>query len=273
MGKVEKIVVLSVAFLIVVILAISTQGGGDDPVQAAGGEGVVPESADGPALQVPPGGASREVAEDGVGPRSSPVVATTPGRTSQPTLAEVLEPPAADPARTLGGNPEAPADRAADRSGDGEPPSLLLNSSLAPTRPVYEVPTEIPADWDLVTLAGLADHLFDPTLKVYTAQRNDTLVKIARRYYGDEAYVVALERNNEGLAELNPGHQLLIPVRAREILAEPADRYVVQDGESLWKIAKKVYGAGHRWGEIYEANRGVLSSPDAVTPGTTLRIP
>ena len=46
-----------------------------------------------------------------------------------------------------------------------------------------------------------------------------------------------------------------------------------QSGESLWKIAKKVYGAGHRWGEIYEANRQVLASPEALSPGIVLRIP
>jgi nucleoid-associated protein YgaU len=47
----------------------------------------------------------------------------------------------------------------------------------------------------------------------------------------------------------------------------------VQEGDSLWRIAKKVYGAGHRWNEIWEANRDVLASEDDVTPGMTLVIP
>jgi nucleoid-associated protein YgaU len=49
--------------------------------------------------------------------------------------------------------------------------------------------------------------------------------------------------------------------------------HVVQDGESLWKIAKLELGDGGRWNEIYEANRDVLSKPEAVHVGLKLRIP
>ena len=49
--------------------------------------------------------------------------------------------------------------------------------------------------------------------------------------------------------------------------------HVVQEGESLWKIAKMELGAGSRWKEIYDANRDQMSSPEALRAGLKLRIP
>lgn len=49
--------------------------------------------------------------------------------------------------------------------------------------------------------------------------------------------------------------------------------YTVKGGDSLSKIAKAVLGDGNRWREIYDANRDVLSNPDLIHPGQTLKIP
>ena len=53
------------------------------------------------------------------------------------------------------------------------------------------------------------------------------------------------------------------------------DTYVVQKGDSLWSIAAKpeVYGSATRWRRIFDANRDLLKSPDAVRPGMKLKIP
>ena len=53
------------------------------------------------------------------------------------------------------------------------------------------------------------------------------------------------------------------------------DTYVVQKGDSLWSIAAKpdVYGKATRWRRIFDANRDLLKSPDAVRPGMKLKIP
>lgn len=56
-----------------------------------------------------------------------------------------------------------------------------------------------------------------------------------------------------------------------EIVGEQS--YTVQKGDSLSKIAKQVYGDGNAWKQIFEANRDVLSDPDKIMPGQTLRIP
>ncbi len=51
------------------------------------------------------------------------------------------------------------------------------------------------------------------------------------------------------------------------------DTYVVVSGDTLSRIAAKVYGDSKRWEEIYEANRAVLPSSKVVKVGQVLQIP
>jgi len=49
--------------------------------------------------------------------------------------------------------------------------------------------------------------------------------------------------------------------------------YVVVEGDSLSKIAKRQYGDAQKWRRIYEANRDLIKDPDLIYPGQQLRIP
>jgi LysM repeat protein len=50
--------------------------------------------------------------------------------------------------------------------------------------------------------------------------------------------------------------------------------YTVKKGDSLWKIAKNVYGDGSKWRQIYEANKKVIGkNPNLIYPGQKLVIP
>jgi nucleoid-associated protein YgaU len=49
--------------------------------------------------------------------------------------------------------------------------------------------------------------------------------------------------------------------------------YTVVAGDSLSKIAKKIYGDGKRWKEIFEANKDKIKNPDLIHPGQVLKIP
>ena len=49
--------------------------------------------------------------------------------------------------------------------------------------------------------------------------------------------------------------------------------YVVQKGDTLEKISAKVYGTTRKWRRIYDANRGILKSPNRVYVGQKLTIP
>jgi nucleoid-associated protein YgaU len=54
----------------------------------------------------------------------------------------------------------------------------------------------------------------------------------------------------------------------------PAPRtYTVVSGDSLSKIAKKLYGDANKWKVIFEANRNIIKNPDKIRPGQVLEIP
>lgn len=49
--------------------------------------------------------------------------------------------------------------------------------------------------------------------------------------------------------------------------------YTVVAGDTLWGIATRFLGSGHRWQSIYEQNRDVIGdNPDRIYPGQRLRI-
>ncbi|MBL8832713.1 MAG: LysM peptidoglycan-binding domain-containing protein [Rhodospirillales bacterium] len=48
---------------------------------------------------------------------------------------------------------------------------------------------------------------------------------------------------------------------------------VVQPGNSLWRIARRVYGEGLRFTTIYEANRTQIGDPDLIYPGQVFALP
>jgi nucleoid-associated protein YgaU len=55
--------------------------------------------------------------------------------------------------------------------------------------------------------------------------------------------------------------------------AEVYETYEVKSGDSLSKIAKRVYGNASAWKKIFEANQDVLKDPDKFFPGQKLKIP
>jgi nucleoid-associated protein YgaU len=49
--------------------------------------------------------------------------------------------------------------------------------------------------------------------------------------------------------------------------------YTVKKGDSLSKIAKRVYGDAQQWRRIHEANRDIIDNPDLIHPGQVLKLP
>nr|WP_242018771.1 LysM peptidoglycan-binding domain-containing protein [Phaeovibrio sulfidiphilus] len=57
-------------------------------------------------------------------------------------------------------------------------------------------------------------------------------------------------------------------------LSEDGDRVViVRPGNSLWTLARQVYGSGWRYTVLFDANRDQIRDPDLIYPGQKLRAP
>jgi nucleoid-associated protein YgaU len=48
---------------------------------------------------------------------------------------------------------------------------------------------------------------------------------------------------------------------------------IIEPGNSLWRIAARVYGSGFRYTEIYKANVDQIRDPDLIYPGQVFTLP
>jgi nucleoid-associated protein YgaU len=140
----------------------------------------------------------------------------------------------------------------------------------------------------------------------YVVKPGDTYWAISEKLYGTGAYFKALAEHNRkrhpredqlkvddviaapARAELEQNYAHLCPkpihvdAARRQALAVntaasqygTGKTYVVQEGDSLFDIARFELGKPARWTEIYELNREVLGGdPDHLRPGTRLSLP
>jgi nucleoid-associated protein YgaU len=139
----------------------------------------------------------------------------------------------------------------------------------------------------------------------YEIQPNDNYWVISEKVYGTGAYFKALAEHNRGkvaqpnklrvgdtistptIVQLEKDHPDLCPkpsrretVRNRASLASTHGSYAggrtyeVQEGDTLFDIARNELGKASRWAEIYDINREALGKDfDYLTPGMVLSLP
>ncbi|MGJ8667022.1 MAG: peptidoglycan-binding protein LysM [Patiriisocius sp.] len=78
--------------------------------------------------------------------------------------------------------------------------------------------------------------------------------------------VILVVGNSNGIAEVQDDMTV-------EEEAPAAIFHTVVSGDTLSKIAKKVYGDAMKYPVIFEANKPMLEHPDKIYPGQVLRIP
>lgn len=113
----------------------------------------------------------------------------------------------------------------------------------------------------------------------YMIQPNDYLMKIALQEYG----IVTMWREiwdwNKDLVGDNP--DLIYPFDELSLLKDGAEvakevaleDYTVKEGETLWCIAKKLYGNSYAWIVLLRDNMEVLGDDyNSLTPGTVLKV-
>lgn len=184
------------------------------------------------------------------------------------------------------------------------PPAPRPDPSPAPEPEKMPPPEPAP-------VPGPGEMLIPPEFDDYTVQPADrSLRDIARKLYGDPARWTAIARANPFFTpdKLKPGVTVLrIPrdpdnIQGKVVKApqppapspapppaaaatppEPPTEgaataagwrtYTVQADDTLWGIAKKMYGRPSLTALIAEANTDVLPDPDRLKPGITLKIP
>lgn len=148
--------------------------------------------------------------------------------------------------------------------------------------------------------------------KVYVVKEGDNLAVIAQKYYGSEDgnkrinITKIFEANRKLLKspdEIYVGQRLIIPplsasrgykskiesvfsttmfkkvesIGKRHLVvgskAKQGGRYVVRDGDSLWRIAAEQLGDGARYTEIAELNADILDDEDSIIVGMRLKLP
>lgn len=129
-----------------------------------------------------------------------------------------------------------------------------------------------------------------PEFRSYTVKKGQTLQDIARIEYGKAAMWSVIARANPRVdpIRLREGMALRIPVDPGNVQGRDIEdragsveggekslviEYVVQAGDSLSKIAQNFYGSSRYTDFVYESNRDVLRSKDAIRVGQTLRLP
>ena len=111
--------------------------------------------------------------------------------------------------------------------------------------------------------------------------------KVAVKVNGDKAVLTgsapsqeAMEKivlcagNQYGIGQVDCQMQVEAPAGA-EVAAPTAEStfYTVQPGDTLGKIAQQHYGAASKYMVIFEANKPMLTDPDKIKVGQSLRIP
>ena len=117
------------------------------------------------------------------------------------------------------------------------------------------------------------------------------------RVYLDNEFVGRATADEKGIWRLNPGVDVAeglykmrvdrvdttgkvtarveLPFSRAKPLSGLADGTVifVQPGNSLWRLARRSYGEGLRYTEIYEANKDQIRNPDLIYPGQVFVLP
>lgn len=112
----------------------------------------------------------------------------------------------------------------------------------------------------------------DGEFQVYEVKKNETLMWIAFKLYGDY-------RKWKELANWNGTHFASGALRAGTeikyksssfVWRPKGNPYLIERGDYLSKISKKVYGTPMEWKRIWENNRPMIRYPDLIFAGFTL---
>ena len=111
--------------------------------------------------------------------------------------------------------------------------------------------------------------------KQYTVQKNETLMLIAFKLYGNYERWKELASHNRGLlnGSTNIAHGMVLKyfAPAEEFVWNPEGLpYLIKTGDTLGGISKQVYTTERKWKLIWENNRPLIKDPNKIYAGFTI---
>lgn len=243
---------------------------------------------------------SLDSAQDNVAQDNFRAPADRPDRYAAPPpadtaeVATIIEPAIVESAQVEpAALPEAPAQSLAAEPAPGVPRSIVSSSRTLEAEGVQV---------DYTTAAPATYNAPDGR---YVVQPNDNYWLISQKVYGKGGYFKAIHYHNRAkfpqadklqvgdiltvppVAQLEENYPELCPKARRNsapsatmqqasVRQRPAGgrTYLVEEGDTLFDIARYELGKASRWGEIYDLNRDILGDDfDHLNPGTELLLP
>jgi hypothetical protein len=178
-------------------------------------------------------------------------------------------------------------------AGEAGATELLQGGMPAPAVPAGEAALPLPAPEPVVTI-GVVDYAepiglivsgsgtpgAEVRLYLDGAAAGETIVSAADSTY-EITVVGTLPAGNYTLRVDELGAEGRVVARAETIYlrweevarTDGSVQLVVRPGNSLWRLARRVYGSGYQYTIIYETNRDQIRDPDLIYPGQVLTLP
>ena len=113
------------------------------------------------------------------------------------------------------------------------------------------------------------------SMKQYTVQKNETLMMIAFKLYGDYSRWQSLANQNSaklnGGTKITPGMTLDYLAPAEEFVWNPqGNPYLIKTGDTLGGISQEVYTTVKKWKLLWENNKPLIKDPNKIYAGFTI---
>ena len=140
----------------------------------------------------------------------------------------------------------------------------LLESLMLGRKPFQFIVSRVSPSGQLLYDSNMKVSLEDYTVTEDASKGPDVTAAITLKQYKDFASKI-VQKTDSATVKTEP---------QRDTASAPSVKtYTVKSGDCLWNIAKKYYGNGARYTDIYNANKDKISNPNLIYAGQVLKIP
>lgn len=156
-----------------------------------------------------------------------------------------------------------------------EPTEAAAEPQIADAPVVEESAPEITSEAEVDAAPVVSNNYTGGSERTYAVQKNETLMMIAFKLYGDYAKWKELANYNseslKGSTVVREGMNLKYMAPAEEFVWNPQGLpYLIRTGDTLGIISNSVYQTPKKWKSIWNNNRPLIKDPNKIFAGFTL---